>query len=604
MNDCNTNRIELSRVGRLVWVVMIVVWVGLSAGCATTAEVQKRPPAWEMQFEYPIGFQTLIDDGLLVVGTSRHLYGINLANGQRRWRLRNISANAGDLMTIGDAPYILISDAAGGHYDDTGTHMLAVDRRSGELVWESSALKGRVLQATVDPVNGILFVVTVQRAHGDDRGVLSGILPGKGLFSGLKREPHLHALELSTGRSLWHQDFGKKVTLQPSYRPTLGEDARWVFDRPFTLGLYHPPLAVAGKLCVTYGGVRCFNARDGQPLWQQKFNVVEDHLALSYANPVLQGDVLYTSGDNRVRVFNVSTGKQLWRSDRFDFIPEVLVDKDVVYGQLGGRFFDIKKEKWVWKGDFGAVALDRQTGQVIWKYKDAMGSITNLLVFGQLVWFADGERLLAINRKTGAVVVEAEHELQKQPVFVALNEDRRILLISEDAVAAYHGVTGKRLWYTQHPQPGSSIWRRFSAGLLQASGSVLKVGSFVIANVGGLLPAIPALTLPLGGRVKVKLINTKNLVVNKSRDTGRRFVYQASTTADNAPYANLRGGYQYFITQPQGNDQALAAVDLRTGKTDRLVALPSRYPNLVIDEANGRIYQAFEKRLVAVPLGP
>ncbi len=584
--------------------VFVVCWVWLSAGCATAPEVQERPPAWEIKFEHPIGFQTLIDDGLLVTATSRHLYGINLANGQRRWRLRNISASAGDLMTIGDAPYILISDASGGHYDDAGTHMLAVDRHSGELVWESPVLKGRVLQATVDPVNGVLFVVTVPQAHGDDRGVLSSILPGKGLFSGLKREPQLHALELSTGRLLWQQAFGQKVALRPSYRPILDDDAEWVFNRPFTLGLYHPPLVADGKLCVTYSGVRCFDARNGQLLWQQKFDVIEDDLALSYANPVLQGNLIYTSGNNRIRVFNISTGKQLWRSKRFDFVPEVLVDKDVVYGQLGGRFFDIGKEKWVWKGDFGAVALDRQTGKVVWKYKDAMGSITNLLVFGELVWFADGERLLAINRKTGAVSVEIEHELQKRPIFVALNEDRRILLISEDAVAAYHEVTGKRLWYTQHPQARPSIWRRFSSGLLQASGSVLKLGSFVIANVGGLLPAIPALTLPLGGRVKVKLINTKTLVVDTSRDTGRRFVYQASAVADNAPYTNLRGGYQYFITQPKGHDQALAAVNLRTGKTDRLVALPSRYPNLVIDEANGNIYQAIEKRLVAVPLGP
>lgn len=574
----------------------------LLAACGTPPQnVQERGPVWERRFELPVRFQSLVDERLLVVGTARHLYGFEPAGGRRLWRIRNVQAGPEDLISLGEVPYIIVNDASGGSFDDAGTHILAVDRAEGRLLWESPLLKGKVLQAAVDPLRGIFFAVTVPSPHGDDRGALSSILPGKGLFSGFKREPQLNALELSTGRLLWTRPFGKEVPLRPSYRPRLDEDADWEYTRPFTLGLYHPPLVFEDRICVTYAGVACFDGRTGEPLWSQELDVMEGSLARSYAAPVLDDDRLYLSADNRVRAFDPVSGKPLWRSRRLPVVPALWLDQDTVYGQLGGRFFNIKKEEWVWEGKFGAVALDKRNGAVKWKYTGAEDAVTNLLVAGQRVWLADATRLVALDRTRGRVVVEVEHELKGPPVHLGLNDDRRVLLVGETEAAAFHPVTGKRLWHVYHRPLGPSAWKRFSSGLLAATGRALRLGSFVVANVSGLLPAIPALSVPLGG-AKVKLINTKSLVADRTGRTSRRLAYQASTLGEEAGYAHLRGGYQYFITRPRGHDQALAVVNLRSGKTERLVVLPSRYPNLVIDELNGRIYQAFGRRLVAVPL--
>ena len=581
--------------------VTALLAVLLAACSAPPEKVEQRGPVWERQFELPVGFQSLVDEGLLVVGTARHLYGFEPAGGRRLWRIRNVRAGPADILSLGDVPYILVNDASGGSFGDAGTHILAVGRSDGRMLWESPLLKGKVLQAAVDPLRGILFAVTVPRPHGDDRGVFSSILPGKGLFSGLKREPQLNALELSTGRLLWRRPFGRKVAMRPSYRPRLGEDADWVYTRPFTLGLYHPPLVYEDRVCVTYGGLACYDGRTGAPLWSQALDVMEGALALSYAAPVLDDDRLYMAADSRIRAFDPDTGKPLWRSRRLPVVPALWLDRELVYGQLGGRFFDIKKEEWVWKGRFGAVAVDKASGKTRWKYDEGHGAVTNLLVAGERVWLADADRLLALDRRSGRVVVEVEHELQAPPVYLGLNDDRRVLLVGETEAAAFHPVTGKPLWHLRHRPVGPSAWRRFSAGLMEATGKALRLGSFVVANVSGLLPAIPALSVPLGG-ARVKLINTKSLVADRTGRTSRRLSYQASTLGEDATYAHLRGGYQYFITKPRGHDQALAVVNLRSGRTERLIVLPSRYPNLVIDEVNGRIYQAFGRRLVAVPL--
>jgi len=67
-------------------------------------------------------------------------------------------------------------------------------------------------------------------------------------------------------------------------------------------------------------------------------------------------------------------------------------------------------------------------------------------------------------------------------------------------------------------------------------------------------------------------------------------------------FAHLTGTHQYFITKLDGTDQALAGVNLTTGETDRAVELPSRTPNIAIDEVNGLVLQARGKQLVALPL--
>ncbi len=515
----------------------------LVGACASkpTLDIARPGPAWESRFEHPISFHTLVDEDLLVVGTSRHLFGLDPRTGKRVWRLRNVSATRRDVIGVRDAPYILINDASGGHFDDAGTYVLAVDRASGRIQWESPVLTGRVLQGRIDRTRQRLYVVTVARAHGDDRGLLSDLLPGKGLGSGLKREPTLTALDMHTGKTLWSRDFGERVLMRPTVRESLNYGGDLDNLRPFDLGLYHPPVVSGPHVCVTYQGILCFNGDTGRPSWGEEFEVIDDKLALSYPNPLVGRDLLVAGGSDRVHGYDPRTGERIWRSEKLGRMPEMLEDESRVFVQLGGRYFDVDSEKWRAKGRFGAASLDKYRGETLWEYKGAKDSITNLLVYGGRVWLADEKHLVVLDRYDGDVIARTPHQLRDPPAYVILNERRNVALISESEIAAFDPDTTRRLWYAHYPPPGVGLWKRFSAGLLHASGSVLKVGSTLIAYGSGLVPGVPSLSLPIVGG--------KKLLTNTVGDFGEQLTESAGAIGEETGFANLEGGSQYFVTK-------------------------------------------------------
>ncbi len=590
--------IRYSSIAGSVTARLLAVGLALVLGaCASKPPLDISRPGtqWESRFEHPISFHTLVDEDLLVVGTSRHLFGVDPRSGKRIWRLRNVSATRRDVIGVRDAPFILINDASGGHFDDAGTYVLAVDRGSGRIQWESPVLTGRVLQGRVDRVNQRLYVVTVSRAHGDDRGLLSDLLPGKGLGSGLKREPTLAALDMGSGQTLWARDFGQRVLMRPTVRESLNYGGELQEARPFDLGLYHPPVLSGRHVCVTYEGIYCFSRDSGQPAWGEEFEVIDDKLALSYPNPLVTENLLVAGGSQRVQAFDPQTGERLWRSDKLGRMPEMLNDESRIFVQLGGRYFDLDKEKWRAKGKFGAASLDKYRGETLWRYDGAKDSITNLLIFGGRVWLADEKYLIVLDRYDGDVIARSAHELKDPPAYVVLNERRNITLISESEISAYDPDTTKRLWYARYPPPGIGLWKRFSAGLLHASGSVLKISSTLIAYGSGLVPGVPSLSLPIG--------SGKKLLRNTVGAFGEDLTETAEAIGEETGYANLEGGSQYFVTKLKGSKEILlVAVSINDGATERMTALPSESPNLVIDESNGLGYQADDKLLMAIPI--
>ena len=390
--------------------------------------------------------------------------------------------------------------------------------------------------------------------------------------------------------------------MRPSSRLSLGDEVT-IDARPFDLGLYHAPVISAGyQICGTYDGIQCFNISSGQPLWKEEFQVIDDGLALSYPAPIVTEEMLITGGAERVRAFEPVSGKMLWRSKKLGRMPELQQDEQgTVYVQLGGRYFDLNKERWVAKGRFGAAALDPDSGKILWRYSGVRGSITNLLIVGDQIWFADQKRLIALDRHSGKLIVRASHKMVDPPTFTALNAQRQIVLVSESEIAAYHPGTAKLDWYAHYPAPSAGAWKRFSAGLLRASGSVMKLTSALLNY--GLAGSIPALRLPIGD-LSIKLISGKSVLKDITGSIGRSLTAQASANGEVRGYANLKGGTQYFITQLKTVEEpVLAAVNLDSGKTEQLTALPSAAPYLVIDESNGYAYQADGYRLVAIPIG-
>jgi outer membrane protein assembly factor BamB len=571
-----------------------VLLVALSV--ATTGFGQERPrrhrppverTAWTHAFDHAIAFQLLVDSGLLVVGTARHLYGVDPRTGREMWRKRDLTIEPEDVLTVPGTDLLLLNDDEGGKFSDKETSVLAIDRETGRDVWESKLVKGKGLHVVADQPSALLVLVTVKEPHGEGRD--------------LERKPRLNVLDLASGKRLWDTELDSLV-MRPSLDAEISRGDKKQRERSFDLGNFQLPVVAGGQLFVTYRGIACYDARTGKKLWRHEYGVREGDLALSDAEPIVDERVVYTSGEGRVRAFDRETGKKLWTSDDFGVVPELFVDERAIYGRLGGRFYDVDDEAWRWKGPYGAVAIDRASGKRIWRYGGGNDSITNLSIAGDRVWLGDEEHLVGLDRATGERRIDARHRLEVRPVFAALNENDQVVLVSDEEAAGYAAATGERVWYERHGPIGPSGWRRFAAGLLMTSGAVLSVASYAAAKVKGLGPAVPSPAIRITGLQPIVLFNTRGFAIRTGSRTGRSLWRAGEGMLGVTRFAHLTGSHQYFITKLEGADQALAGVNLTTGETDHAVSLPSKTPNLAIDEANGLVFQVRGKELVALGL--
>lgn len=568
--------------------------------CASTPRPELPTPVlWSQDFEHDVRFHSIADPSVLVVGTERHLFGLVPSTGSQRWRQRNLNPAQQDIYQTSDASRLLVSDAAGGAFEDRNTHLLALNKSSGALLWESPALPGLAAQGAVHPDGRHLVIATLDAPHGDDRGLLANVLPGKGLRAGMHRAPTLIGLDMTDGQPLWRASLDEKVRLRPSDVVSEADDPD-SGQRRFNLNAFHPPFVLGSLTCVTYTGLSCYDTANGQVRWEHGFKVLRNDLALSYAAPLQVGNRVLVTGNNRLRSFDIDTGAMHWQSAKSSIMPTLLADTDTAYTQTGGQFYDLDKERWVWRGDFGAVATDLETGTQAWRFRKAKHSISNLQVIDDRVWLADSKHLFSLVRRTGAVDRKVKHRLKDAPLYAVLNAARQLVLISDSEVAAFDLTNGNRAWYVRYPTPKPAAWRRISAQLLRLSGGVLQLGSMAVSVSSGLVPNIPA--IPIAG-VGLKLFSSKRLVSRTSGGVAKNFRGTADAIVETGNFADFGERYQYFLTQVPGADGvALARVDIDTGATTALIKLPSSDPQLVIDDEAGILYQAAGRTLTAIEL--
>ncbi|TNF86889.1 MAG: hypothetical protein EP301_07860, partial [Gammaproteobacteria bacterium] len=480
-----------------------------------------------------------------------------------------------------------------GQFDDADTHVLSLDAGTGAIVWESPRLAGRAMQGVVTDDSSTLYLSAVSGAHGSDKGFLSSPISGKGFGAGVYRDPRILSLDLDSGEILWEVKFDREVRLQHADGVRVGD------EQPYDLGVYHRPFVVDRMLCVTYSGVRCLNRFTGATVWDQTFSVVEDDLARAYAPPVILGGTLFATGANRIYAFDLRSGERLWRSKKANVLAEIQVDEATVYSQLGGRFYHLGRERWVWKGEFGVMAVDRQTGKTRWRFDDAKGAISNLHYESDRIWFADTHRLYALDRRTGKKVLRAKHRMKSAPSFLVLNSRGHFVLVADDEVAAFDR-RGVRLWSEHHPAPAPGAWQKASAQLFQVSGSLLRIASMAVSVAGGLLPAMPTVA-------GVTVVSSKSIARTATSSAGNQLSAAGEAMVAEDDYEELLNAYQYFLTaDSQGHEDEveiyLAAVDINSGETVRLTPLPAASPQIVIDDARGTLIQASGDTLTSLPI--
>lgn len=436
----------------------------LSMLAATTASAQAF---WQKQLDGKVRFYQTTDFGLMIAGTDKSVYAIDGKTGEQVWRRSHKGLDETSITPIPGTDLILVSNDLG-----EKSRVEAVDILSGETIWQSDKMKGDVGQLAVDPASDVLAVVMIKRAKekvGDD----------------LKREPVIHVLRLSKGDELWKRDLGSDVPLMPS---RFDDDD----EVPFTLNNYRPPLILDGRLYLFYEGVSSYEAKTGKEGDREKFKVNEGGLALTEADPIIDDQFLYTSGQGKIRAVDRKTFEVKWKADDLGTTPEMTLVGDVLYVRTGGQFTKIKSGETESKGPFGVSAIDRRTGKVLWRFKGADKGLTNF-VFpdANRIIVADKDDVIVIDSKTGKKISEFEHKV-KGAQFLILNEAGNAIVGGNEELSAFNisslnsqtpkpKIQNLQLWRSRHTPPARGIFRIIAGVALRATALYFRYGGIATA---------------------------------------------------------------------------------------------------------------------------
>lgn len=571
---------------RPIWVILTLLLFIVHSAQSSAASVaaqsgDRRPlPDWRTDLQYQIRFKKILRGSHILVGTERHTFAVDMLSGATLWRFRNVDSREGDIFFVPSEDLILIAEGWGGRFEDQESTLLAVELESGEIRWESKVFQHRILSATPDPENRHILLVSARQPH-DEKG------------DTVKRELGLHLLDMRTGKLQWEARLDEKIQLTPSTIIEYDDDDDMQL---YTLEAFHEPRFDGPRVYLFYKGVHCYDVASGELLWDREFDVLaDDDLSLSYAEPLIDERLIYTVRDERLRAYRSRDGEEAWKTDDFGTIAAVQFDDSFLYLQLGGRFYKAEDTEWESKGPYGVAVVNRNTGKKIWKWDDGDESITNLLIFGDRVYLADGDDLIAIDRYTGKRLYKDRHRFDEAPRFIGLNEAQELVLIGDENVAAYRPGDGKRLWFHNPDPPGISFWKKLAAGFLASTGAVLAVASYGLALQNSLLPAIPS---PVN-----RVFNYRRGVVRLGQAAGKGLVGAGVDLLQKSRYAQLTGNHQYFFTKiDEIDEEGLIGVNLNTGRIDHVLPLKKEELVVLVSEPHQKVIQSEGSALTAYNL--
>jgi outer membrane protein assembly factor BamB len=596
------------------------------------AALTPAQPVWQARLDSKVQFYQTTDFGVLLVGTDNSLYAVDGQTGDVLWRRKHKGLDETSVSTVPDTDLVLLSLDEGDK-----ARLEAVDVLSGDSIWRSDKVKGDVMQLAAEPGNDLLAVVLVRKAKGksDDE---------------LRRKPQIHVFSLSSGKQVWKEELDSEVRMMPA---EFAENK----DVAFTLDNYRAPLMLDGRLYVFYEGSTIFDSRTGKEIEREKFNVNEDGLALTEADPLFDQQNLYLSGRGRVRAIDRRSGRVAWKADDLGVTPEMFLHDGVLYVRTGGQFTRIKNGETAEKGAFGISALDARTGKTLWRFKGADKGLTNFVFTGErTIFIADKDDLMQIDAATGKRLDKIEHKIEKAQ-FVTRNEVGQIVVGGKDEIVAFNSDIrdpGSAIaWRMKHKAPGRGVFRIVGAIALRATAlyfrygglasslyglgrgafalrSTLSLRSNLLQNRFGSFDLTSLATSYAKAQVSSRIrlygvasrarslsglqIDRPSLIsrVSPSRDEvqeklldrldpTRQLDKLSAYLLKRKQLAELRGNFMYFYTDlPKPFDKkGLVGVNLNTGQDARYILVSEPDARFFTDEVNGLLYTADGNRIQA-----
>lgn len=510
---------------------------------------------WTHTFNREIWWHRVTDLGTLLVGTEDGIYSFNPETGQIAWQREDLKKTPEhNVEEIRGTPFLLISQAEG--KIKVKTRLYALNVLTGKAIWETDRVKGLGVDVVPVPSKGLVLLLTTP-------------------YTALKSELGLTALDLATGNVVWESELKQKVRLAIA-------DGSGKFKK-FDLSGHHPPVIERDAIYFTCAGLHKYDLNTGKLLWAQQYDVTEKNLKRANAQPIIDGDVIYTSVRRKLKAIDKHTGQLKWESEKKfkGVVAEMAAVGDVIYGRMGGNFFDTLKQRWALKKPLGVVAVDKHTGELIWKYDKARNGITNMVIREDLstILVADARHLIGLDAHSGEKPREAFREKLTfnlkiglgdpkggrvkgdMPVAISTREDGIVVVRGKQHLLAFDPQKRNTVWSVQYRAPDVSGWTKLTMAEAgnQAAGSLTQ-NQWTNAD-------------------------RWEALANYAQVADQRF----SAAADK---------YAYILTQiGEGNQKRVGVigVNLHTGQGERQVLLNDENPNLRVDEVAGRVFNVVQK---------
>jgi outer membrane protein assembly factor BamB len=595
---------------------------GLLLSCGLWCQEASANTRWSAKLDERVNFYQSTELGVIVVGTEKSLYGVDVESGDVLWRRKNVRLDETDVAPVPGTDLLLLSLESGDK-----SRLEACDLLTGETLWRSDKVRGAVMQMALDQNANLLAVVMARDAKGRAR-------------EGFKRRAVVHVFDLGAGEELWKYELESEIEMMPA-RFEEGKDV------PYTLDNYRPPAFLDGRLYLFYDGVTSLDQRKGKERRREKFRVNEEGLALTEADPVFDESNLYVSGRGHVRAISRASGEAVWESKDLGLAPEMLLTRDVLYVRTGGQFTRMENGERVARGPYGVSAIDLESGKTLWRYKGADKGITNLaLPDSSTVVIADGDDLITLDAATGKRRAKVSHKVQRA-AFVLLNERGQVVVGGDNEVAAFDASGGQNLWRSRHDPPGRGFFRTVAAIAARAASLYFRYGGAASTVFRGAQLLNAAGTLRWSGlATHASLTNLTSLAENYSReyvrerfnsygvlsrlrqsqalrrpatprpsvDVEERLLDRLDPAAQleklsryllrRRRLAALRGQWMYFYTDLKGREEGhgLLGVNLNTGTPERAIKLNDPDERFISDEATNLLYVSKDNRLLALEL--
>lgn len=548
----------------------------------------------------------LMETGNLLVGSDAGVSMINGENGQQVWQRADLKGiRETEFTELEGTPFLLISDNSGWAQRKTKTY--ALDLLTGETVWQTEKIFGYTAQVSPVYDKDMLVLLTIK----DNRTT--------------KDKPDITALKLSTGEVLWQTEYTDKVDLygvekvkKSGFASSAGLGG-FNMDTPrYDLSGENPPVFDADSMYLTYAGLHRYDLKTGNLVWKAVYDVTEGSLKRTNAEAIVDGDTIYTSARGIIRAFNKADGSAKWTTKDLNQggVAQMLHYGNTVYGRLGGVFYSHKKREYEKKTPIGVVALDKQSGNVLWQYTGAKNSITNMILLPEQnqILIADEKNLIALDTTSSGKVKEAfKQKLEfknkvgaidtvatvgkfafgglsalgskgadttDEPVALVRQENGTIVARGKQHLLAFDPQSRQIVWSTQYAAPGVPAWQKIAMTAITlyaaATSWQRENQQYASNNFSG------------GSAENNRFIG---MMSNYQQFMSKR--YSASKQS---------GNFVYVLTKVKSGGEkgsGLIGVNMLSGAGARQILINDKKPDYEVDEAAGRVFNLDDGNLVA-----